>query len=119
MYVCDQVVIQSNLVNMNWWIFICTFHVYYDMSVQSSTLSGAMSDRLTVQKEGLNKGRQFFTCSKPREDQCGFFEWADDVPTSNITPGLFLCCWYRGNLVDKGKNYCLVGEKRFVEKIPW
>ncbi|XP_006630151.1 endonuclease 8-like 3 isoform X1 [Lepisosteus oculatus] len=30
-----------------------------------------------VKKEGENKGRQFFTCSLPRETQCGFFEWAD------------------------------------------
>ena len=37
-----------------------------------------------MQKDGPNKGRQFFTCSKPRDDQCGFFEWADDVPTFNL-----------------------------------
>ena len=38
----------------------------------------------TVQKAGPNKGRQFFTCSKPRDDQCGFFEWADDVPSCYV-----------------------------------
>ena len=38
----------------------------------------------TVQKAGPNKGRQFFTCSKPREEQCGFFEWADDVPSCYV-----------------------------------
>ncbi|XP_059835657.1 DNA topoisomerase 3-alpha [Hypanus sabinus] len=32
----------------------------------------------TVQKDGPNKGRAFHTCSKPREQQCGFFEWADE-----------------------------------------
>uniref|UniRef100_A0A670JML9 DNA topoisomerase n=1 Tax=Podarcis muralis TaxID=64176 RepID=A0A670JML9_PODMU len=37
----------------------------------------------TVQKEGPNKGRQFHTCSKPREQQCGFFQWADE----NTAPG--------------------------------
>ncbi|XP_032303443.1 DNA topoisomerase 3-alpha isoform X2 [Coturnix japonica] len=37
----------------------------------------------TVQKDGPNKGRQFHTCSKPREQQCGFFQWADE----NVTPG--------------------------------
>lgn len=37
----------------------------------------------TVQKEGPNKGRQFHTCSKLREQQCGFFEWADD----SLLPG--------------------------------
>ena len=38
----------------------------------------------TVQKAGPNKGRQFFTCLKPRDDQCGFFEWADDVPSCYV-----------------------------------
>ncbi|KAM4555131.1 endonuclease 8-like 3 [Odontesthes bonariensis] len=30
-----------------------------------------------VHKEGENKGRQFYTCSLPRETKCNFFEWAD------------------------------------------
>ncbi|KAK3584994.1 hypothetical protein CHS0354_037368 [Potamilus streckersoni] len=33
---------------------------------------------LTVQKEGPNKGRQFYGCSKPRDQSCGFFQWADE-----------------------------------------
>ncbi|NXD62193.1 TOP3A topoisomerase, partial [Eolophus roseicapillus] len=37
----------------------------------------------TVQKDGPNRGRQFHTCSKPREQQCGFFQWADE----NTAPG--------------------------------
>ncbi|XP_054990080.1 DNA topoisomerase 3-alpha isoform X1 [Sorex araneus] len=37
----------------------------------------------TVQKEGPNKGRQFHTCAKPREQQCGFFQWVDE----NVAPG--------------------------------
>lgn len=37
----------------------------------------------TVQKDGANKGRQFHTCSKPREQQCGYFQWADE----NVPPG--------------------------------
>ena len=37
----------------------------------------------TVQKDGPNKARQFYTCPKPREEQCGFFEWADDMPSSS------------------------------------
>jgi hypothetical protein len=31
----------------------------------------------TVVREGGNKGKKFWSCSKPREDSCGFFEWAD------------------------------------------
>ncbi|XP_008304433.1 endonuclease 8-like 3 isoform X1 [Stegastes partitus] len=30
-----------------------------------------------VHKEGENKGRQFYSCSLPRETKCNFFEWAD------------------------------------------
>ncbi|XP_077333376.1 endonuclease 8-like 3 [Lithobates pipiens] len=30
-----------------------------------------------VRKDGENKGRQFFSCSLPRENRCEFFEWAD------------------------------------------
>ena len=45
---------------------------------------GLQAIQRTVQKEGPNKGRQFYTCSKPREEQCGFFEWADDVPASHV-----------------------------------
>ncbi|XP_055539762.1 DNA topoisomerase 3-alpha isoform X2 [Wyeomyia smithii] len=33
---------------------------------------------LTVKKEGPNKGRPFFACSKAQNEQCGFFQWADE-----------------------------------------
>ncbi|XP_030646362.1 DNA topoisomerase 3-alpha [Chanos chanos] len=36
----------------------------------------------TVMKDGPNKGRMFHTCGKPREQQCGFFQWTDE----NIPP---------------------------------
>ncbi|KAG0707107.1 DNA topoisomerase [Suillus ampliporus] len=36
--------------------------------------------RRTVTKEGSNKGRIFWGCSKGKDDGCGFFEW-DDEPT--------------------------------------
>ncbi|KAF9158345.1 DNA topoisomerase [Actinomortierella ambigua] len=31
----------------------------------------------TVAKEGPNQGRPFYGCSKPKDQACGFFEWAD------------------------------------------
>nr|XP_035929406.1 DNA topoisomerase 3-alpha [Halichoerus grypus] len=47
----------------------------------------------TVQKDGPNKGRQFHTCAKPREQQCGFFQWVDE----NVAPGTFgALTWPRG-----------------------
>uniref|UniRef100_A0A672Z3P5 DNA topoisomerase n=1 Tax=Sphaeramia orbicularis TaxID=375764 RepID=A0A672Z3P5_9TELE len=36
----------------------------------------------TVQKDGPNKGRMFHACGKPREQQCNFFQWADE----NVPP---------------------------------
>lgn len=43
---------------------------------------------LTVQKEGPNKGRMFHTCGKPRDQQCGFFQWADEnMPPPPPPPG--------------------------------
>lgn len=37
----------------------------------------------TVMKDGPNKGRAFLTCAKPRDQQCGFFQWVDE----NVAPG--------------------------------
>lgn len=37
----------------------------------------------TVMKDGPNKGRAFLTCGKPRDQQCGFFQWMDE----NVAPG--------------------------------
>ena len=31
----------------------------------------------TVSKDGDNKGRKFFTCSKGRDNGCDFFDWND------------------------------------------
>ncbi|XP_017309955.1 DNA topoisomerase 3-alpha isoform X1 [Ictalurus punctatus] len=36
----------------------------------------------TVMKDGPNKGRVFLTCGKPRDQQCGFFQWVDE----NVAP---------------------------------
>ncbi|KAM4053719.1 endonuclease 8-like 3 isoform 2-T2 [Anomaloglossus baeobatrachus] len=33
--------------------------------------------RHVVKKDGENKGRQFYSCSLPKEKQCDYFEWAD------------------------------------------
>lgn len=42
-----------------------------------------MSSRLTVRKEGPNKGRQFYKC--PKEPPCNFFQWADATADSGST----------------------------------
>lgn len=38
--------------------------------------------RLTVIKESVNKGRQFYTCLQSQNQKCNFFQWADDGPPS-------------------------------------
>ncbi|XP_013780332.2 DNA topoisomerase 3-alpha-like [Limulus polyphemus] len=40
---------------------------------------GGVAKLLTVQKEGPNKGRQFYVCAKPQGQQCQFFQWADGI----------------------------------------
>ena len=43
--------------------------------------------RRTVQKEGPNKGRTFYCCGAPRDQQCGFFQWTDEEPRGKL--------WYK------------------------
>jgi hypothetical protein len=40
-----------------------------------------------VKKEGENIGRMFWHCTKPRGEQCDFFEWADQPPRSAVGGG--------------------------------
>lgn len=54
-----------------------------DSDGSTSCLCGQPAVTRTVQKDGPNKGRQFHTCAKPREQQCGFFQWVDE----NMAPG--------------------------------
>lgn len=43
----------------------------------------------TVTKEGANLGKTFWTCTKPQDQQCGFFEWDDAAarPSESTTNG--------------------------------
>ncbi|XP_055450078.1 DNA topoisomerase 3-alpha isoform X2 [Psammomys obesus] len=54
-----------------------------DHDGSTTCLCGQPAVTRTVQKDGPNKGRQFHTCAKPREQQCGFFQWVDE----NMAPG--------------------------------
>ncbi|PVD39556.1 hypothetical protein C0Q70_02191 [Pomacea canaliculata] len=46
---------------------------------------GLAARRLTVQKDGPNKGKEFYGCSKPRAEGCGFFQWACNVQDNRFT----------------------------------
>lgn len=35
--------------------------------------------KFTSKKEGPNKGRDFYACSKPKGDGCNFFKWTDEA----------------------------------------
>ncbi|CAH2980191.1 unnamed protein product [Chilo suppressalis] len=43
---------------------------------------GLPGKKLTVQKEGANKGRQFYGCPKEMSSRCNFFQWGDDGGSS-------------------------------------
>ncbi|KAL4241091.1 DNA topoisomerase 3-alpha [Mactra antiquata] len=49
-----------------------------DQNQSVSCQCGQMAKNLTVQKEGPNKGRQFYACPAPRGEGCNFFQWADE-----------------------------------------
>ncbi|KAJ2375678.1 DNA topoisomerase 3-alpha, partial [Coemansia sp. RSA 2607] len=38
---------------------------------------GTLSVQRTTMKEGANKGRSFFCCSRPQDARCDFFQWVD------------------------------------------
>ncbi|XP_045687223.1 protein ZGRF1 [Phyllostomus hastatus] len=40
---------------------------------------------VTVQKEGPNKGRLFYTCDAPKADRCKFFKWFEEVSSGHLT----------------------------------
>ena len=40
---------------------------------------GQPAAQRTVQNKGVNKGRSFFSCSKPQGEQCEYFQWAEEI----------------------------------------
>jgi hypothetical protein len=47
---------------------------------------GTEAKRLTVRKEGPNKGRMFYSCSQ-ESDKCKFFEWYKPTPLASLDLG--------------------------------
>ena len=39
---------------------------------------GEPARAFTVNKEGPNKGRRFYSCQMPQDTKCNFFQWAED-----------------------------------------
>ncbi|XP_030001975.1 endonuclease 8-like 3 isoform X2 [Sphaeramia orbicularis] len=55
----------------------CSFSISSSPSIPCCSTHRRPAALRVVHKEGENKGRQFYTCSLPRETKCNFFEWAD------------------------------------------
>ncbi|KAJ2881346.1 DNA topoisomerase 3-alpha, partial [Coemansia asiatica] len=47
---------------------------------------GTLSVQRVTTKEGPNKGRAFFVCSKPQDARCEFFQWVDQPSSSSAMP---------------------------------
>lgn len=47
---------------------------------------GVVAVLRTVRKEGANQGRQFLTCDKPPGEQCGFFQFLDELEAPSYAP---------------------------------
>lgn len=58
-----------NCTNTYYFIFISLFDII---------ISNNFFYRITVQKEGPNKGRPFYGCPKDFNSRCNFFKWADE-----------------------------------------
>ncbi|XP_017774613.1 PREDICTED: DNA topoisomerase 3-alpha [Nicrophorus vespilloides] len=52
----------------------------------------------TVQKEGPNKGKQFYTCPKPMGSSCNFFKWVDEDNAAGGSTS------YRGRARGRGRG---------------
>ena len=53
---------------------------------------------IPIVKEGVNKDREFFCCSKGKEDSCGFFQWV--LSFSTVTSaGLVLILLYMNTVI--------------------
>jgi DNA topoisomerase-3 len=62
------------------------FHVNENSSTKPKCSCGLIAILKTVSKDGPNKGKGFWMCSKVSNTKCSFFEWADEnAVTANNT----------------------------------
>lgn len=66
--------------------------------------------RLSVKKEGPNKGRYFYCCPKARDDptRCRFWQWAEDGDSASAVP----------TTPPAGSAFCPVPKYTHSEKTP-
>ena len=54
----------------------CTFWQWGDV-IRPQCYHGEQCSTRKVKKGGVNHGRLFYTCSKGKDESCGYFEWRD------------------------------------------
>ena len=54
----------------------CSFWQWGDV-IRPQCYHGMQCSTRKVKKEGANKGRLFYACSKGKDQSCGYFEWRD------------------------------------------
>ena len=54
----------------------CSHDIWGDV-IRPQCYHGVQCSTRKVKKEGANYGRLFYTCSKGKDDSCGYFEWRD------------------------------------------
>ena len=67
-------------------------------------------------RQGKNVGRRFYCCSKPRDQQCNFFVWADDPQASNPQPNPTLFASPPANTTNRGNSPGLGGYSNSVRE---
>ncbi|KAJ1309638.1 hypothetical protein OPQ81_006405 [Rhizoctonia solani] len=59
----------------------------------------------TVQKEGTNKGRSFWTCPNSEKARCNFFEWDDNGPNGTGSSSFPVTARTQARNEDQGKCF--------------
>ena len=67
-------------------------------------------NRKTVTKDSVNKGRVFYVCSKPREEQCRYYRWKEDERQ-----------WFLAQItiaIIKSASYYVMGTSVWYSEVP-
>jgi hypothetical protein len=60
---------------------------------------------LKVKKEGVNKGRMFFTCPNGKENSCRYFEWVPEDGCGSLQPVNFSMSEQQCKMSREKRNY--------------
>ncbi|TMW55827.1 hypothetical protein Poli38472_008475 [Pythium oligandrum] len=91
----------------------CSFFAWADSNVGSAQHSvkctghNELCVERTVRREGENKGREFYACARPQVEQCGFFQWKDEVQgqtSAPSDPNVPLCLNHQRPCVERTCN---------------